>query len=672
MQTLFNQYSQVLGITLLHSLWQGLIIYALLRIILLCIPSATSANKYNVALLALTASVLWPIITLLIEISKQQPITSIIDTTFEPLNFVPLTHTNTVAAPSTWSVAIDHYMPYLVVLWFIGIIINSARLLWEWRNIYQIKQTLINDPAFQESVQLIAQLLQIPQKVQVFLSDHIDVPCIIGYLKPMVILPTAIITQFSAEQIKSILVHEMAHIRRNDYIINVLQQFIGILFFFNPFTHLINKIIYNEREHSCDDLVLQVTGEPLVYAQTLLQLEENRNQNLQLALAVTGKKYHLLNRIKRIMETKKQVNNIRHILAAVLLLLGSMGTIAWLNPEIKDGKVTITPAGKLPFLSNLADSTKKAATKTKHSGSRTVPGKIAFPKPKSANLTAKSYDYNDPQLDKLSAEIDKHSQAISKYYDSDEFKKMQSDLDKKSAEIQAYFDKRETKELQEKQDKYSQEFQSKWGNADEQDVIYMKYLALFKEFSKYMFTPEYKELDKSLQAKYDIKPVVDPQYPRMHMLDQKNKNYPAYQKELNESAPENVKKLRTEMDDLQKQRKVYNKSPDEQNRELRTLADSMRKTFNNPQIQQTELEMKKLGEAMRAYQNNPEIKKEQELLKASAEKLKAYTNSLEFKKQMEQMKKVEVFRYNKVEKTEKPEKLEKPEKEEKPEQIENN
>jgi len=670
MQILFNQLSQPLGIALLHSLWQGLIIYALLRIVLLCIPSASAANKYSVALLALTLSVLWPAATLMIELSKQQSIAPIIDGPLPQFSFVAPVQNLPVADSNSFPITIDHYMPYLVVLWLLGIILQSGRLLWGWRNIYKIKQTTITDSALQQKGDTLAQLLQLTQKVKVLLSDAIDVPYMVGYLQPMIIIPAAVITQFSAEQIKSILVHEMAHIRRNDYIINLLQQVIAILFFFNPFTHLINKIIYTEREHSCDDLVLQITGQPLVYAQTLLQLEQNRDQNMQLALAATGKKYHLLNRIKRIMETKKQKGNIRHILVAALVLLGSMGTIAWLNPEIKDGKVSISPAGKLPFLSTATDTTKKTtAKKVRHTGSRTIPGQVAFPKPKAGKLTAKSLDYNDPQLDKLTTEVDKHSQAVSQYYDSEDFKKMQADMDKKSAEIQAYFDSPEIKELQAKQEKLSQEFQAKWGNADEQGNIYAKITALGMQLNKYINTLEYKELDKRLQEKYDYKPITPSQFPNVRMPDIKNKNYAAYQKELDDSAPENVKKIRAEMKELNKQWKPNTKSLDAQNFELRTMADSMRKTFNNPQIKQTELEMQKLGEAMRAYQNNPEIKKEQELLKASAEKLKAYTNSPAFKKWVQEMKKIEVYEYKKTGKTEK---LEKPEKEEKPEQIENN
>ncbi|MEO6520790.1 MAG: M56 family metallopeptidase [Mucilaginibacter sp.] len=641
MQTLFDQYSQVLGITLLHSLWQGLIIYALLRMVLLCIPSATSANKYNVALLALTASILWPLATLLIEISKHQTFDVIIDNKFEPLDFVPLAHTNAVSVPNTWSVTIDHFIPYLVVLWFIGIILNSTRLLWGWRNIYHIKQNVINDPAFQESVQLIAQLLQIPQKTKVFLSDHIDVPCIIGYLKPMVILPTAIITQFSAEQIKSILVHEMAHIRRNDYIINLLQQFIGILFFFNPFTHLINKIIYSEREHSCDDLVLQVTGEPLVYAQTLLQLEENRAQNFQLALAATGKKYHLLNRIKRIMETKKQASNIRHILAAVLLLMGSMGTIAWLNPEIKDGKVTISPAGKLPFFSNLTDTTKKASVKpkkVKHTGSHVAPGKIAFPKPKSVSAKVVSHDlYTDnPILDKLSAEVDKQAKELEKVYHSAQYRSIEKQMELKGRTLDSIYNNPQLKKLQEDMEQQSKAF-NKINESLEVKEIEEKMEKLGKNQSAYFNTPEYKKLQKNFdnEGKWFEKenasksPDFQAHSDALKKAGEELRNYTSNSqfKTDNEQIREYSKKMQE-----------YYSSPEykKQREELNKTSQKIREAFNDPVIKQQQKELNALSKKMRDYTNGPDIKKQKELFNQARARLVAYTNSPAFKKLREE------------------------------------
>jgi bla regulator protein BlaR1 len=666
MQALFNQFSQVLGITLLHSLWQGLIIYVLLRIILLCFPKTTSASKCNMALLALAASVLWPLATLLIEINNHPFTKQIIDTDSDSLTFIPLIPTHHTEALNTYSFAINNYLTYLVAAWLIGILLNSAKLLWGWRNLYQLKQGLFSPAAFADSVQKLSQILKINKTVRVFISEHLDVPCIIGYLKPMIILPMAVVTQFSVEQIRSILIHEMAHIRRNDFFINLLQQIVGIFFFFNPFTHLINRLIYTEREHCCDDLVLQITGQPLIYAQTLLKLEESRTQNWQLALAATGKKYYLLNRIKRIMETKKPISNIRHILVAVLLLLGSMGTIAWLNPEIKDSNIMISPVNLSRLIYQLDDTTK--ATQPKQSA--TAKSQSQKVKNKSHGIPSNVYGFGDPELDKLSAQVDEHSKALDKYYTSDLFKKLQKDMDSKKAETEAFDNSPEMKRFQLEEEKMGRDFEAKWGETTETKVMNEQMQAAAKKVEQYYNSPEYKQLFTRLEKKYGILPnsthkkFNDPDENYSKYLDELKKNIPADISDQNEQ----IKKLGEQMS------KRYN-SPDfiAQRDQLQTLTDSIKKTLSSREVKQLQQDIKKINERIQAYQNNPEIKKAQQQLQDAEKKLSAYTNSPAFKEHVEEMKKNGKHwyeRHEQPEKVEQPEQPEKPEKVEKPEQPE--
>lgn len=637
MQSLFNQFSQVLGITLLHSLWQGLIIYVLLRMLFLCLPSASANSKYNMALLALAASVLWPIITLVVEISKHPFITPIIDTDTGPLAYVPMIHTYPAETINSWQFAIDNYMPYLVVLWFIGIALSSARLLWGWRNIYQIKQSVSDSPVLKDSIQIISRMLKINKQVGAFLSEHVDVPCIVGFLKPMIILPAGIITQFSAEQIQSILVHEMAHIRRNDYFINLLQQVIGILLFFNPFTHLINRLIYTEREHCCDDLVLQITGQPLVYAQTLLQLEETRNQDFQLALAATGKKYYLLNRIKRIMETKKQVSNIRHIVAAVLLLLGSMGTIAWLNPEIKDGKLSISPVKQIAF--SLPDGdTARSAVKAKKAVAAKHKVAAKSKAARSGKNTSTNFDIysNNPVLAKLGAEVEKHGKALNKLYNNTAYRSIEKEMELKGHTLDSIYNRPELKELQEKMDKQSEAF-NKINESPEIKELQEKMEALGKGQSAYFETPEYKKLQKTFEVEGkwfeqenaskspDFKTHSEALKKAGEELRQYTSN--SQYKADNEQLKAYGKKMREYYDspEYKKQREV-----------LKQTSEEIRKAFQDPAIKQQQKELNALSKKLRDYTNSPEIKNEKELLNQASAHLREYTNSPAFKKLREE------------------------------------
>lgn len=643
MQSLFNQVGQVIGIALLHSLWQGLLIYALLRITLLCFPSASSSKKYNLALLALAASVLWPAITLVIEIGKHPLITPTGNIDTAPFEYIPITHAYQKEVLNTWSVAIDNYLPYIVVFWFIGIVLNSARLLWGWRNVFMIKQSVMRAPVLSNDVEVISRMLGLTKKVNVFFSQHIDVPCIVGCIRPMIILPIGIMSQFSAEQIRSILIHEMAHIRRNDYFINIIQQIIGILFFFNPFTYLINKIIYNEREHCCDDLVLQTTGKPLVYAQTLLLLEEARSSGHQLILAATGKKHYLLNRIKRIMETKKQVSNIRHIAAAVLLLLGSMGTIAWLNPEIKDGKVFITPLKQIPFTMPFdGDTTKKASVKpnkTRHTGSRTIPGKVAFPKPKSANAASKGYAYfgDNPTLNKLSAEVQKQSEALSKYFNSPEYKAIEKQMEEKGHTLDSLYNRPELKKLQDEMNAKSEAL-NKLSESPEMKELQQKMEKLGNEQSQYFESAEYKKLQKNFeeQGKWFEKENASksPEFKkRSEDLEKAGQALRAYTQ--NPQYKADMDQMRVYSNQM---REVYNRAEYKQlSEEMRTLGKQMHEAYKNPEIKQQQEQLRALSKKMKEYTNSPAIKRQKELLNQASVRLREYTNSPAFKKLREEM-----------------------------------
>src|SRR5690606_28076308 len=122
----------------------------------------------------------------------------------------------------------------------------------------------------------------------------------------MIILPISIFTGLTPDQIDSILLHELIHIRRKDYLINIIQMMMETVFFFNPFVWMLSSIIRREREYCCDDDVIQYSCDARNYAEALTRLEAIHLHTPTFALAAATDKYQLLNRIKRFME--KSVN----------------------------------------------------------------------------------------------------------------------------------------------------------------------------------------------------------------------------------------------------------------------------------------------------------------------------------------------------------------------------
>jgi len=334
--TVYN-ISQVLGIAILHSLWQGLLVYFVLRIVFALFSSLSSAKKYNLAVCAMAMMALFFSYTLYARVNNYHWVSIKAEQASTIIPYLKLP----VNVHYSWSFynAVAGYLPLICAVYFIGLFINLAKLSWEWTKIRQVKRSLVDAVQMQQFINKFSKKLAISKNIRLKFSELIDVPCVIGYLRPLIILPVSLSVHLSACEIESILLHELSHIKRNDYLINIFQQFITIILFFNPFTQLISRIINRERENGCDDLVVEKTKRPLIYARALLKLEETRKHNLQLALAATGKNFHLLNRIERIMKTEKNISGMRHLLLPALLLAGSISCIAWFNPKTAGNQV---------------------------------------------------------------------------------------------------------------------------------------------------------------------------------------------------------------------------------------------------------------------------------------------------------------------------------------------
>lgn len=176
----------------------------------------------------------------------------------------------------------------------------------------------------------------INKKVEVWLSKKVDVPCIAGYLKPFILLPFTVLNNLDSAQAEAIIIHELAHIRRNDYLFNLIQSFIELILFFNPFAILLGKAARKERENCCDDWVLNYQFNRHDYARALLMLEEQRQLPVQLALAATNGKKQLLIRVKRLFTAKPVTNiNIWHRLKLTGIGCTALLALLMLMPKIQ-------------------------------------------------------------------------------------------------------------------------------------------------------------------------------------------------------------------------------------------------------------------------------------------------------------------------------------------------
>ncbi len=188
-------------------------------------------------------------------------------------------------------------------------------------------------------VKRIAFHLGIPKKVALIVSSLVSSPVTVGYLKPMILLPVAALNNLSTAQVEAILLHELSHIRRHDYLINFIASIIHTLLYFNPFVKALANAVEGERETCCDEMVLQFGYDKVDYASALLQLEKTSGRHKALALAAAGR-HNLLTRIEKIvgMEKKKTFRLIQIVpLAFAFLCLLFFNSILLVN-DVKTGK----------------------------------------------------------------------------------------------------------------------------------------------------------------------------------------------------------------------------------------------------------------------------------------------------------------------------------------------
>ena len=328
-QNLFPSHlTNALGWTLIHSLWQGAALAILLALALIFLRKNSSRVRYFIATSALFTLVLASVITFMslyqttpeiaqnstptVEkgISKHLIITSIEVQSSEKLTF--------------FSNYFNKHLPLIVTIWLLGVVVLMLRFLGGYALLQRLKYHQITgvDKDWQVKVLEIADQLKIKKVVRLFESAKAKTPMVLGYLKPVILLPLGTISGLTSKQVESILAHEMAHIARNDYLVNILQSIVEIFLFFNPAMWWISAQVREEREHCCDDIALQLTNDHLTLVKTLATLEEMRITSPKTAVAFAGKKGGLVGRIRRIINSPRINATFSEGFVAAILLVG--------------------------------------------------------------------------------------------------------------------------------------------------------------------------------------------------------------------------------------------------------------------------------------------------------------------------------------------------------------
>ncbi len=323
-----SPFLTALGWALLNSVWQFAICWLIYRTLTVSIKSLTAAARHTIALLLLFAGTAFFIAGLSWKYYA--------DAASAAINHSKLVVENNYYY-TIWHTAdttMDTIMPYWSLLYLGCVVFLFLKFCLFVRRAGNLQNNGITkmNAVWRAYVKNISAQLGIKKEVKALLSIHIDTPQVIGFLKPVILLPAACLTNLSPEQLEAVLLHELVHIKRNDYLVNLFVTSTEILFFFNPFVKQLTAGIRKEREYSCDDMVIQFQYHPHNYASALLTLEKNRLLPVTYGIAAAGKnQQQLLTRIERIMGIQNRQTGF-YRLGACLLALLLLAFVATINP----------------------------------------------------------------------------------------------------------------------------------------------------------------------------------------------------------------------------------------------------------------------------------------------------------------------------------------------------
>jgi beta-lactamase regulating signal transducer with metallopeptidase domain len=274
MNDLIAMLVPVLGRALLQFLWQGLAIGLVAALLLQMLREARPQLRYAVGCLALLACVLFPLTSVVLGLGAAGAESSVVPATAHAFEDFGAAVTNYAGEDSPWH-RIDAAMPLIVALWAAGASIFCLRMglgaLWLRR--LRASAQHANQVHWQERLDALATRFGL-RNVSLRLVSALDSPVAAGWLRPIVLLPTAVATRMPVELVEALLAHELAHIRRHDYLVNLLQNLVEALLFYHPVVWWLSHRVRAEREHVADALAAEAIGDPRRLALALSELSE--------------------------------------------------------------------------------------------------------------------------------------------------------------------------------------------------------------------------------------------------------------------------------------------------------------------------------------------------------------------------------------------------------------
>jgi beta-lactamase regulating signal transducer with metallopeptidase domain len=298
---------QALGWALVHFLWQGVLVALLLGGCKRLLRRSTARVRYAVSCLFLLVLLALPVLTFLISM-PQEP-SDPAGSNWVQTAAAVLLPADESTAPMTlnpsFSESVTPFLPWVVGVWMAGVILLTLRWVAALAYLRRLRRgvSLPVPPDWEGALQNLKRRIAVSTPVRLSVSRLAQAPSVIGWLRPVILLPAAALAGLDTSALEAVLAHELAHIRRHDYLVNLLQAVVDTLLFYHPAVWWVSKQIRIERENCCDDVAAEACGDRVIYARALVNLEQSRAAHTSFALAANGGS--LLFRIQRLLRANE-------------------------------------------------------------------------------------------------------------------------------------------------------------------------------------------------------------------------------------------------------------------------------------------------------------------------------------------------------------------------------
>ena len=325
--------AHLIGWTLVHFVWQGALlglVYAAARTVL---PRGEARYRFGMAMLMALA--LCPLLTVWRMLEAPS---SVALTTGASVSSTSISYAASAGNTWTWDSGLDAALPWLVLMWSLGVLLLSLRAWQQWRGLKALVRMAEQLPIWQVRVNDMAKRFGLRRRVTVLCSKVIATPALVGWMRPVILLPMAVASNFPVAQVELILAHELAHLRRWDPLANLFQVALETVYFYHPVVHWISRDVRNEREICSDELALSISGgDRHEFVAALAELGELRERHGSLLLAASGGV--LLDRVQHMVLPIQEATRTRTPARFVAVLLGAVLVSLTLRLEWKQAQL---------------------------------------------------------------------------------------------------------------------------------------------------------------------------------------------------------------------------------------------------------------------------------------------------------------------------------------------